>query len=58
MKAFTLFSGLAALAAAHGDHGHDQKPIEGPLKGIWYNSLPGDGGTQVRFNCELQCLRD
>jgi len=40
---------LAALAAAHGDHGHDddQSPIAGPLQALWYNRLPGDGGTQA-----------
>lgn len=37
----------AAVAAAHGDH--TQEPIAGPHKSLWYNSLPGDGGTQVHF---------
>lgn len=40
---------LAALVLAHGDH--DQKPIAGPHKSLWYNTrtpIPGDGGTQVR----------
>ena len=46
MKTFTALVSLAALAVAHGDH-HDQEPIEGPHKGLWYNTLPGDGGTQV-----------
>ncbi|RKU49647.1 hypothetical protein DL546_009707 [Coniochaeta pulveracea] len=42
-----LALGLAALVAAHGDHGsHDQTPI-GPLQSLWYNTLPGDGGTQA-----------
>ena len=36
---------LTALVAAHGDH--DQTTIEGPHKSLWYNTLPGDGGTQV-----------
>ncbi|KAH0539073.1 hypothetical protein FGG08_004371 [Glutinoglossum americanum] len=40
-------AGLAAGAAAHGDHGHEQEPIAGPHKGLWYNTLPGDGGTQA-----------
>lgn len=36
----------AALAAAHG--GHDkQQSMAGPHKSLWYNTLPGDGGTQV-----------
>lgn len=38
---------LAALAAAHGDHREDQTPIAGPLQALWYNTLPGDGGTQA-----------
>ncbi|KAK0512017.1 hypothetical protein JMJ35_005145 [Cladonia borealis] len=40
---------LASFVIAHGDH--DQKPIAGPHKGLWYNgrsqSIPGDGGTQA-----------
>ncbi|CAI4214095.1 unnamed protein product [Parascedosporium putredinis] len=37
---------FAAGALAHA--GHDQTPmIAGPLQGLWYNSLPGDGGTQA-----------
>lgn len=36
---------LTALVAAHGDH--DQEPMEGPHKSLWYNTLPGDGGTQA-----------
>jgi agmatinase len=31
---------------AHGDHA-GQSPIAGPHKSLWYNTLPGDGGTQV-----------
>ncbi|KAF2400228.1 Arginase/deacetylase [Trichodelitschia bisporula] len=38
---------LAALAAAHADHAHDQEVLEGPLPSLWYNTLPGDGGTQA-----------
>lgn len=37
---------LAAGAFAHGDH-ESQIPIAGPHKALWYNTLPGDGGTQV-----------
>jgi len=45
---------LAAAAAIVGStyaHGHHdaQTPIEGPHQGLWYNQLPGDGGTQVCF---------
>lgn len=40
------FVALAAVAAAHADH--RQKTMAGPHQGLWYNTLPGDGGTQVR----------
>lgn len=40
---------FAAAAAAHGDGDHTQEPIAGPHKSLWYNTLPGDGGTQVYF---------
>lgn len=36
---------LVASCTAHDSH--DQAPIAGPHKGLWYNTLPGDGGTQV-----------
>ena len=42
------FVACAALATPHADH--DQKPIAGPHKSLWYNTrrpIPGDGGTQV-----------
>ena len=48
---FTMLSSLAVVAAVlasavgHGDH--EQTPIAGPHKSLWYNALPGDGGTQV-----------
>lgn len=51
---------FAAVALSHGDH--DQKPIAGPHKSLWYNAMktiPGDGGTQVcaeseqRVRCQL-----
>jgi hypothetical protein len=38
---------LVPLAVSHGDHEH-QTPISGPHKSLWYNTIPGDGGTQVR----------
>lgn len=44
-SATLLYIGFAAAVVAHGDH--QQKPIEGPLQSLWYNTLPGDGGTQV-----------
>ena len=43
---------LAATVLAHGDH-ENQLPISGPHKALWYNTLPGDGGTQVG-NCETE----
>ena len=36
---------LSTLSAAHGNHA--QSPMAGPHQGLWYNTLPGDGGTQV-----------
>ena len=33
--------------SAHGSHGEKQEPLTGPHKSLWYNTLPGDGGTQV-----------
>ncbi|KAK0638758.1 arginase family-domain-containing protein [Cercophora newfieldiana] len=45
----TLISVLLAAAAAvtaHGDH-DEQHVIAGPHQGLWYNTLPGDGGTQA-----------
>lgn len=35
---------LSAVASAHGKH---QTPMSGPRQKLWYNTLPGDGGTQV-----------
>jgi agmatinase len=49
MKVSSAVFGFAAAVAAHGDHGHDQEPLTGPLEKLWYNTLPGDGGTQVCF---------
>ena len=42
----TIVAGLTIVALAHTDH-ENQKPMSGPHKGLWYNTLPGDGGTQV-----------
>merc|ERR1711939_267060 len=52
LSAKMLLNSLALLACAscalaHGDHGQDQTPISGPHKSLWYNTLPGDGGTQA-----------
>lgn len=38
---------LASSVLSHGDH-ESQIPLAGPHKALWYNTLPGDGGTQVR----------
>ncbi|KAI9774353.1 MAG: hypothetical protein M1840_004247 [Geoglossum simile] len=45
-QVLTVVAGLAAGAVAHAGHDHEQEPI-GPHKGLWYNTLPGDGGTQA-----------
>jgi agmatinase len=45
LELFLLY--LASFAQAHGDHNSQQEPITGPHKSLWYNTLPGDGGTQV-----------
>ena len=47
LKLFSTAAALAAVVTAHGDHDHEQDPIAGPHKSLWYNALPGDGGTQV-----------
>jgi agmatinase len=49
MKLYGAILGFAAAVAAHGDHDHDQEPMSGPHGSLWYNTLPGDGGTQVCF---------
>lgn len=36
---------LSAIASAHSDH--RQKTIAGPHQSLWYNTIPGDGGTQA-----------
>jgi agmatinase len=48
MRVSSAVLSFAAAVAAHGDHDHDQEPLAGPLQKLWYNTLPGDGGTQVR----------
>ena len=44
--------------------GHDQQPLAGPFRSLWYSSMdniPGDGGTQVcpvhhlLFDTQLTC---
>ena len=48
MKCLSCIAALATIAGAHSDH--EQKPIAGPHKSLWYNTfdnIPGDGGTQV-----------
>jgi agmatinase len=48
MRLSAAILSCAAVAIAHGDHDQDQEPMYGPHEGLWYNTLPGDGGTQVR----------
>ncbi|EMC95089.1 hypothetical protein BAUCODRAFT_525547 [Baudoinia panamericana UAMH 10762] len=47
LNVLAVGAALAAAVCAHGDHGHDQEPIAGPHKSLWYNTLPGDGETQA-----------
>lgn len=42
------FVGWICVAAAHAEH--NQVPIAGPYKSLWYNTLPGDGGTQAKHH--------
>lgn len=53
---FPLVTVLAFVTSglSHGDH--DQTPISGPHKSLWYNTLPGDGGTQVRRVAQLHWI--
>lgn len=44
LPAFALLA-LSSVVAAHS--GHNQAPVAGPYKDIWYNTLPGDGGIQA-----------
>jgi hypothetical protein len=39
---------FVSVVVAHEGHEHEQEPMLGPHKSLWYNSLPGDGGTQVK----------
>ncbi|TLD23222.1 hypothetical protein PspLS_07056 [Pyricularia sp. CBS 133598] len=45
VHASLLALGWAALASAHDTQ--KQVPLAGPLESVWYNTLPGDGGTQA-----------
>jgi len=45
-KLLVLAAGIASSVRAHEGHEH-QEPIEGPHQSLWFNRLPGDGGTQV-----------
>lgn len=45
IREITGILALATLSSAHGS----QLPLAGPHKDFWYNTLPGDGGTQVRI---------
>ena len=50
MKYLAAAAAIVGATYAHGHH-EDQTPIEGPHQGLWYNQLPGDGGTQVWLTC-------
>ncbi|KAI4258033.1 MAG: hypothetical protein L6R42_005332, partial [Xanthoria sp. 1 TBL-2021] len=50
LKSITSALCITALVLAHSDH-NAQSPIQGPHQSLWYkafNTIPGDGGTQVR----------
>ena len=50
---FNLLPIAGYIAVAFSHDAHNQKPIAGPHKSLWYNTrnaIPGDGGTQVRSN--------
>lgn len=49
MKFTPALLSLVAAVSAHGGYDHDQEPLAGPHEGLWYNTLPGDGGTQVCY---------
>ncbi|KAI1113588.1 arginase family-domain-containing protein [Nemania sp. NC0429] len=38
--------GIATSVASHDSHS-DQNVLSGPHRSLWYNTLPGDGGTQA-----------
>ncbi|KAK4092719.1 hypothetical protein Purlil1_2644 [Purpureocillium lilacinum] len=40
----------AGTAVAHA--GHEQKSLSGPHQSLWYNTLPGDGGTQSHVKAD------
>ncbi|MCJ1309853.1 hypothetical protein MMC25_003514 [Agyrium rufum] len=42
----TVASVLATGASAH-ESPNSQKPVAGPHQNLWYNTIPGDGGTQA-----------
>lgn len=53
LKSITSALCITALVLAHSDH-NAQSPIQGPHQSLWYkafNTIPGDGGTQV---CQLK----
>ena len=43
-----IFISTALVALVATAHEHSQKLFSGPHDGLWFNALPGDGGTQVR----------
>ncbi|KAI2627363.1 Arginase/deacetylase [Hypomontagnella submonticulosa] len=46
MLAILFILGCVANVVAHVAH-NDQKVLSGPHQALWYNVLPGDGGTQA-----------
>ena len=57
LKFLVLAVVLSAFAQAHDDGHEDQEPIAGPLNSLWYNRLPGEGGTQVHLILLIYSIR-
>jgi hypothetical protein len=49
-----LALGWAAAATAHAGH---EQTLLGPHQSLWYNTLPGDGGTQVSVQSIFMDIR-
>ncbi|KAI1133296.1 arginase family-domain-containing protein [Nemania abortiva] len=46
MRVTLAVLGIVASVAGH-DHSNEQTVLSGPHRSLWYNTLPGDGGTQA-----------
>ena len=43
----TTFLALSWASTILAHAGHEQKPVSGPHQSLWYQTIPGDGGTQA-----------